>query len=176
MKVAGLARFAHRRSVAIVSTDLDRLGTWEQLAMYADVMGIPARAARDRAELDHALEVFAEADLVLVDTSGANPFDEPSRLRVMKVISGREVRQHLVLPATASASVLAEILRVYETPALESLIVTRIDEARNLGAVVACGVLSDVPVSHLSVGREIPDDLEAFDAASVARTVLARAS
>lgn len=176
LKVAGLARFAHQRSVAIVSTDLERLGTWEQLAMYADVMGIPARPARDRAELDHALEVFHDADLVLVDTPGANPFDDAARVRVMKVISGREVRHHLVVPATASAGLLAEILRVYETPALESLIVTRIDEARNLGAVVACGVLTDVPVSHLSTGREIPDDLEVFDPERVTRSVLARAS
>jgi len=176
LKLAGLATFLHRRTVAIVSTDLDRLGTFEQLQMYTDVMGIPLMPARDRAALDAVLEHFADVDLVLVDTPGVNPFDDAARFRVNKIIGAREVRQHLVVPATASPGILAEIIPLYEGPALASLVVTRVDEARGVGAIVACCMCTEVPVSHITEGREIPDDIRAADAEALTHAVLARAS
>ena len=187
LKIAGLATFQHRRSVALISTDVNRLGAFEQLAMYADVMGIPVRPARDRAALDKALEQFADIDLVLVDTPGLNAFDDASRLRVMKVIAAREIRQHLVVPATTTAKIVNELVESLRGPALESVVITRVDEAahdrtaersdatRGLGAVVACCVHTDVPVSHVSDGPEIPDDIHAVDAMAMTDAVVARA-
>ncbi|MCC6623444.1 MAG: hypothetical protein IT385_19445 [Deltaproteobacteria bacterium] len=176
LKIAGLATFLHRRSVALVSTDVGRLGTFEHLQMYAQVMGLPLMPAPDRAALDAVLEHFADMDLVLVDTPGVNPFDVGARFHAMKAIGAREVRQHLVVPATASPGLLAEIIPLYEGPALESLIVTRVDEARGIGSVIACCMCTEVPLSHVTEGREIPDDIRAVDAESLAHAVLARAS
>jgi len=176
LKLAGLATFAHRRTVAIISTDFERLGAFDSLAMYAEVMGVPAVAARDRADVDEALERFTDKDLILMDTAGHNPFDPNQRFAALKPVSGREVRHHLVLPATLSPGLVADMLTAYDGPALESLIVTRLDEARGPSAVLAACLRAELPVSHLASGREIPDDIRAVDPHEVARGLLERAS
>lgn len=171
LKIAGLATFAHRRRVAIVSTDVDRLGAFESLALYAEVMGVPCLAARDRGAVDQALDTFHDKDLVLIDTPGHNPFDDEQRFRAVKPVAGREVRHHLVLPATLSPSLVADMLQIYESPACESLIVTRLDEARGPSAVLAACLRADVPVSHLATGREIPDDIRVPDPHELAHSL-----
>lgn len=177
LKIAGLATFAHRRRVAVVTTDVHRLGTYEALEQYAEVMGFEVLPAHDRLGLDRALEAFSDVDLVLVDTPGHNPFDEDVRYATLKVVGGREVRQHLVLPATLSSRVMADMIACYEGPALESLIITKIDEARGLGPVVAACFLAELPVSHITDGQLIPDDIHAVDPEQVTREILlARAS
>lgn len=176
LKIAGLATFARRREVAIVSTDLDRLGAFEMLETYAEVMGVPVVAARERGDVERALERFADKDLVLIDTAGHNPFDAEQRHRALKPASGREVRHHLVLPATLSPTLVGDTIAAYDGPALESLIVTRLDEARGPTAVLAACLRADLPVSHFATGRDIPDDIRAVDAREVAQTLLRRAS
>lgn len=172
LKVAGLATFAHRRRVAIVSTDVDRLGAFESLALYAEVMGVPCLAARDRGAVDQALDTFHDKDLVLIDTPGHNPFDDEQRFKTLKPVAGREVRHHLVLPATLSPSLVADMLQIYESPACESLIVTRLDEARGPSAVLAACLRAEVPVSHLATGREIPDDIRVPDPHELAQSLM----
>ncbi len=176
LKIAGLAKFAHRRDVAIISVDLERLGTFESLCMYADVMGVPVLAARDRAEVEAALEHFADRELVFIDTPGHNPFDPEQRFAALKPVSGREVRHHLVLPATLSPALVADTLAAYDGPALTSLLVTRLDEARGPSAVLAACMSGDLPVSHLAAGRAIPDDIRAVEVREVVRMLFGKAS
>ncbi|MCA9514584.1 MAG: hypothetical protein KC635_06570 [Myxococcales bacterium] len=172
LKIAGLATFAHRRSVAVITTDVNRLGNYESLEQYAAVMGFEVLPAHDREGLDRALDAFADVDLVLVDTPGHNPFDDDARYATLKVVGGREVRQHLVLPATLSSRVMADMIACYEGPALESLIITKIDEARGMGPVVAACFLAELPVSHVCDGQLIPDDIHAVDKDHVTREIL----
>ncbi|MBL8785094.1 MAG: hypothetical protein JNJ59_09355 [Deltaproteobacteria bacterium] len=175
-KLAGLASFAHKRTVGLISTDTERLGAFESFQMYAEVMGLPSMLARDRGEVDQALDRFADMDLVLIDTPGHNPFDEAQRFWALKPVSGREVRHHLVLPATLSAGLVADTLATYDGPALESLIVTRLDEARGPSALIAACLRAELPLSHVATGREIPDDIRAADAAEIAHDLFRRAS
>jgi flagellar biosynthesis protein FlhF len=176
LKLAGLARFAHRRTVAIVSTDTQRLGQLAMLEMYTEIMGIPLMAAKDRGDVDRALEHFSEVDLVLIDTPSHNPFDDAQRFQALKPIGGREVRHHLVMPATLSGRIARALVSTYEGPALESLIITRMDESPAPNALLAACLEVEVPVSHFAHGREIPDDIRAADAHEIASTLLRRAS
>ncbi len=176
LKLAGLSRFAHRKSVGLISTDTERIGQLELLETYATVMGLPIIAARDRGDVERALETFADKDLVLIDTPGHNPFDDNARFAALKPVSGREVRHHLIVPATLSARLAREIVSVYEGPALESLIGTHMDTVSAPSALMAACIASELPVSHLSRGREIPDDISAADAYEMSQMMFRRAS
>ena len=176
LKVAGLARFVHGRTVGCISTDVHRIGTWEQLEMYAHVMGLPVLPAADRDAVDRALDAMSHLDLVLIDTPGHNPFDPAARHAALKPIASREVTQHLVLSATLASGLIADVIESYSGPALTSLILTKLDEARGLGALLATAVVSELPVSHLCDGQDVPDAISAVDRAQVTRELLARAS
>ncbi|TNF33135.1 MAG: hypothetical protein EP329_08685, partial [Deltaproteobacteria bacterium] len=176
LKVAALARFAHGRTVGLVTTDVERIGAYEQLALFCDVMGLPLAAAADRASLDDALDGFAGVDLVLVDTPGHNPFDERARRSVLRALASREVTQHLVLPATLTTRLIADTVERYSGPSLTSLILTKVDEARGLGALLAVAMATDLPVSHTCDGQEIPDAIHAVDRGRVIRELLGQPS
>ncbi len=176
LKVLALARYRHGRTVACVSTDVHRVGAFRALEGYADVMGFQLAGAHDRLELELALEELADVDLVLVDTPGHNPFDDQARARILDVVSGREVDHHLVLPATLDGKLMPEVVGRYAGPALSSLIVSKVDEARSAAPVLAACLAADVPVSHVCHGQEVPGDIEAADKKRIAEEILARAS
>ncbi len=176
LKILTLALHVHKRSVACVTTDVDRIGPYHALAAYCQQLELPLANARDRGELDEALEEFADVDLVVIDTPGHNPFDDHARTKVLDVVAGREVTHHLVLPATLDGRRMGEVIERYAGPALSSLIVSKVDEARSLAPVVAACLATDVPVSHICYGQELPDDIEAADRKRIAEEILARAS
>jgi flagellar biosynthesis protein FlhF len=174
LKLAGLAAFGGGRSVAIITTDTSRLGTFEAMSIYADVMDMPVALARERAEVEDALERFAGRDLILIDTAGHTPFDLARRAEILKPVGGREVERHLVLPATLSRALLEDILATWDPTSVASVIITRLDEARGSPAALAACVKAGFRLSHLATGPEIPDDIRAADAPTVARYILGR--
>lgn len=176
LKLAGLTRFAHKRSVGLITTDVARFGQLEILESYAAVMGLEVIGAHDRAEVERALDHFADHDLVLIDTVGHNPFDQHARHAALKPVSSREVTQHLVVPATMSPRLARELVTAYDGPALGSLIGTFLDAVQAPSALIAACLSSELPVSHISSGREIPDDLEAADVPALTSTLTRRAS
>lgn len=176
LKIAGLARYAHGRSVACITTDVDRIGNYEQLALYCEVMGLPLIAAGTRDAVDEALDGLADVDLVLIDTPGHNPFSAETRHAALKPLASREVTQHLVLPATLASSLIADTIECYSGPALATLILTKFDEARGFGALLAAAMASVVPVSHTCDGQDVPDAIQAVDRAQITRELLAQAS
>jgi flagellar biosynthesis protein FlhF len=174
LKLAGLAAFGRGRSVALITTDTSRLGAFEAMSIYADVMDMPAVLARERAEVEDAIERFAGFDLVLIDTAGHTPFDLARRAEILKPVGGREVERHLVLPATLSRALLEDILATWDPASVASVIITRLDEARGSPAALAACVKAGFRLSHLATGPEIPDDIGPADPPTVARYILGR--
>ncbi|MFT7582360.1 MAG: flagellar biosynthesis protein FlhF [Myxococcota bacterium] len=176
LKIAGVAMLEFGRSVAVISTDVARIGTFESLGVFSDVMGFSVAAAHNRSEVDDALEDFADRDLVLIDTPGHNPFDDGARDEVLTAVSGREVSHHLVLPASLTAARMRAIVERFQGPALESLIVTKLDEAQSAAPILSACWASDLPVSHMTDGQDIPADIHAADRRRITRDLISKAS
>ena len=69
-----------------------------------------------------------------------------------------------------------ELVAGYNGPALGSPIGTFLDAVQAPSALIAACLSSELPVSHISSGREIPDDLEAADAPTLTSSLTRRAS
>jgi flagellar biosynthesis protein FlhF len=65
----------------------------------------------------------------------------------------------LALSAGADRACLAEALRVFKAANPQSLIITKLDEAAALGAVLSLAIRNDLPVAYLSDGQRVPEDL-----------------
>jgi flagellar biosynthesis protein FlhF len=52
------------------------------------------------------------------------------------------------------------------------LILTKLDEADNLGGILGVLALSPRPVSYLTIGQAVPDDIEPADPKRLARLIL----
>lgn len=157
------ARFALRHgrdNVALVSTDGNRIAGAEQLRIYGKLLGIPLKVVSDDIELLDALNMFSDKTFVLIDTAGMGPNDVISS-RYFDLFSGgiTQIKNFLVLPATAHRSVLEETAEAFGHLKLDGSIITKVDETTRLGGALSVAIANDLPVVYFSDGQKVPDDL-----------------
>ena len=144
-KTTTIAKLAARWSMrhgsedlALVSTDGYRIGAREQLLTYARILGAPLHAANDAAELARVLERLKSKKLVLIDTAGIGPRDVRLTEQMAALTLGAaRARVMLALPATGEAHALEEIVRAFARVTPAACILTKLDEAASLGAVIS---------------------------------------
>jgi len=148
-----------REKVAVVTTDNQRIAAHEQLRVYGEILGIAFKAASDAGELMDALNAFSDKDFVLIDTAGMSYRDVQSN-QVWRLFSGvlSQVRSFLVMPASAHHSVLEHTANAFRSIKLDGSIITKLDEAANLGGPLSVAILNNLPVAYYSDGQKIPDD------------------
>jgi flagellar biosynthesis protein FlhF len=67
----------------------------------------------------------------------------------------------LALPAQGEAHALDEIVRAFARAAPAACIITKIDEAASLGAVISAALRHRLQIAYLCDGQRIPADLHA---------------
>ncbi len=162
-KLAGryaLARGNH--TVALVSTDDQRLGAHHQLKTFGRLVGITVRTVRSFEELPEQLAELHDRELVLIDLPGFAPGD-PGFRQSLATLHGLPtmVETYLVMSASTDHLSLERIVAAAEGQALAGCCLTKLDEAASLGPAVSAIVESRLPVAYLSAGQQVPDDVAA---------------
>jgi flagellar biosynthesis protein FlhF len=160
-KLAAHAHLVERKRVAIVSLDDQRIGSTTQLRAYANLLELPLITATAAGGLPRALASVRDADLVLVDTAGISPgrrddFDELAR-RLAR--AGEPVTTHLCIAASTRIEELERILHLYGVTEPSAVIATKVDEAVAIGTAVAARTKSGAPLSFVTTGQQVPEDL-----------------
>ncbi len=146
--------------IALVCADAYRIGAREHLEAFAKVIGVPVHCAADTQELDRVLDRVRSKPLVLIDTEGVSQRDIGLSSRVASQLadSGR-VRLYLTLSAASQEAGLNETVRQFSQLPLTGAVITKIDEAAQLGCVLGTLIRHALPAAWLSDGQRIPDDL-----------------
>ena len=149
-----------RDDVALVTTDIYRIGGQEQLQTYARYLDIPCLVATDAKELRAALGKLRSRRLVLIDTAGMGQRDERlyQQYQMLRA-TGLAINTYLVLSATAQLRALQETIRVFRANELAGAIVTKLDEAVSLGGLLDALIESELPLAYVSDGQKVPNDL-----------------
>lgn len=162
-------------SVALVTTDTYRIAASEQLQTYARIIGCPIKVARDAEELNAVLLQFRQRRLVLIDTAGMGQRDLrlSEQLSTLMENSRLRIRPYLVLSSTAQASVQNEIVRQFKKIPLSGCIFTKLDESLSLGEVISTAIHNSLPISYLTDGQQVPEDIQIADARVLVRQAAA---
>lgn len=163
------ARYAQQygaENVAMVSTDTFRIGATEQLQTYGRIIGCPVKIARDARELSDILLQLRQKKLVLIDTAGMSQRDLrlSEHLGTLMGNARLRIRPYLVMSATAQSPVQQDILRQFKKLPLAGCILTKLDECMSLGEVLSVAIEHALPVSYVTDGQQVPEDLKAADA------------
>jgi flagellar biosynthesis protein FlhF len=162
-----------RRSMHFLSTDVYRVGAAEQLRLYASILGVGFQTVDTPLSLAQALEEHRRKDLVLIDTPGWTHRDVPEILELASYLGNDpDIDVHLVLPASNRARDLARTVDRYAIFQPAKLLFTRIDETGQHGPLLNESCRTGKPVSFLSAGEQIPEDLEPATPARIAELVL----
>jgi flagellar biosynthesis protein FlhF len=147
-------------SLALVSTDAQRIGAREQLSTYARILGVPMYAANSGKELAQVLERLQQRRLVLIDTAGVGPRDPRLTEQLSLLREGApNARILLALPAPGEARALDEITVSFKPLAPVACILTKVDEAASLGAAMSTAIRHALPIAYVCDGQRVPEDL-----------------
>lgn len=159
------ARFAMTYSadeIALISADSYRIGAKEHLMAFANIIGANVYSASTSDELGELLIQQRKKRLVLIDTEGRSPRDRELAHRLAAYGDNSErVKFYLTLSAATQEAALDEAMRQFSRVPLEGCIVTKIDEAAQLGCIISAMIRHDLPACWLSDGQRIPDDIYA---------------
>jgi len=150
------------RRVRIVTIDNYRIAAKQQIETYAEIMRIPVSLVESAADLEKAMALAQEADLVLVDTIGRSPrdLDKLAEMKgILDAIPATSRRTYLALSATTKASDVEEVLRQYEPFGYRAVVLTKLDETLRIGAVVSSLARHAKPVAWLCDGQGVPQDI-----------------
>ncbi|MFM0734401.1 flagellar biosynthesis protein FlhF [Paraburkholderia sediminicola] len=150
--------------VALLTTDSYRIGGHEQLRIFGKILGVSVHAVKDGADLQLALSELRNKHIVLIDTIGMSQRDRlVSDQIAMLCRAGQPVQRLLLLNATSHGDTLNEVVQAYQRAPdqqpLAGCILTKLDEATNLGGVLDTVIRYKLPVHYVSTGQKVPENL-----------------
>ena len=108
-----------------------------------------------------------------MDTAGRSPKDEVRIQELSDLLTEAAPDEvHLVLSSTSSASNLTQTAERFVPVGTTALVLTKLDEASGLGNLLPLVRACKLPLSYLTHGQNVPDDIEAANSRRLARAVL----
>lgn len=158
------SRFVMRNSpsqIALVTTDCYKIGAQAQLKTFAELMGVPVHVVSSDGEMLSLLSALASKKLILIDTAGISQKDIRLTQQLTKQRAGTtHIRNYLVISAATQLSVMNDIVKSFSEVGLKGCILTKVDEALQLGNVLTVLIEHQLSLSYLSGGQRVPEDLE----------------
>ena len=172
-KLAANSKFLFEKNVSLISADTYRMSAIEHLNNFASVAHVPLSAVYSPDELKSSLNAQSGKDLIFIDTAGRSPRDEKhlSELKdFMETAKPDEI--HLVLPANIRNRDLLESLRRFDPLGINRIVISKVDETSALGGILNIAVEVDKPISYITNGQTIPDDIDLANPKSLANLIM----
>jgi flagellar biosynthesis protein FlhF len=173
-KLAANFKLRHQRRVGLVTVDTYRIAAVEQLRVYAEIIDLPMRVVMTPREMAVAVDEMRHLDLVLIDSVGRSPNDH-LRIKELKSLLAEAHAQelHLVLSAVSSPAALLAAIDSFGALEPNRVLLTKLDEATSLGGALSVLARAGLPISYVTAGQNVPEDIEVADSADLARRVVA---
>ncbi|MCP5463123.1 MAG: flagellar biosynthesis protein FlhF [bacterium] len=172
-KIAADVSLIAKKKVALFTIDTFRIGAQEQLKSYAEIVHIPFEVIRTSEELRIKLNMHRDKDLILIDTTGRSGYDS-EHLNSMKQLlesSPMPIDMHLVLSAGARNRDLFDVVKSFSIFPITNLIFSKLDETKTFGSILNIAVRTQIPVSYITTGQNVPEDIEIVSAGIVAQVL-----
>jgi len=145
---------------ALITADTYRISAVEQLKKYAEILGLPVEVVYSAADLKKAIARHRSKDFILVDTAGRSQYNEFQMEELKELLAAHpRMEKHLVVSATTKEEDVTEIMTRFSACKPDRIIFTKTDETRTIGMVVNLLAGDGLPLSFLSNGQSVPDDI-----------------
>ena len=171
-KLAAINKLLQHKSVGLISADTYRIGAIEQLRTFAAIADIPMEVAYKPSEMGAALKKFRDRDIVFIDTVGRSPRSVRELAELARFMDAAEPDDtHLVISAATSMKNALDIIDKFRVLKPNRLLFTKLDEAVTLGSLLSVASRDRIPVSYVTTGQTVPDDIVRVDPAKFASMV-----
>jgi len=172
-KLAANYRLREKRRVGLITVDTYRVAAVEQLRTYADIIDLPMEVVATPREMREAVGRMSHLDLVLMDTAGRSPRDEVKIQELKSMLAEAEPDEvHLVLSTTAGTKSLISTAERFADVGITAMLMTKLDEAHSLGHLASLIRGCALPISYLTDGQDVPDDIQVAQRRELAERLL----
>ena len=174
-KLAARAKIHERRKVGLATMDTFRIAAVDQLEKYAQIIGLPLLVATSPRELEAAVDelVSRDVDVVFIDSAGRSYRDELKMAELREFLSVLpDAEVHLVVSTTTHGKTIQSVASRFAGIGFHKVILTKVDETISFGSLVGALVSIGRPVSFVTDGQNVPDDIVPGDPERLAELVL----
>lgn len=175
-KIASKFHVEEQKKIALLTADTYRIAAAEQLRTYATIMDVPFRVIYSREEVENAYRDFQEYDYILVDTAGHSHHNDIQKQNMETFIHSldgiAETEVFLVVSATTKYRDLTSIADTYKKMTDYKIIFTKLDETTTLGNLLNLRLYTGFPLSYVTCGQNVPDDIENFNPQATVKQLL----
>jgi len=171
-KLSVISKLIHNLDVGLISIDTYRLGAIDQLKIFSEISNIELKVAYEAKEMKEIINKFRKKDLIFIDTAGRSQNNIEQLYEAKEFLNTAGVDEtYLVVSSTSSTKLLLDVLKKFKLFNYNSVIYTKIDEAVTFGNILNVSVKKNAPISFLSNGQVIPDDIIAADSEFIANMI-----
>ena len=147
--------------IGMITLDTFKISGADQLKTYSDILGIPFKSFYTFEELGDSMDDLNRYDLLFIDTVGKSPKDSDyiDELRRMIGIL-KPTHIFLLLSVTTNPRDAMKIIEKFSICKPNHMILTKMDETESMSNLFNISFVSDIPISHVTNGQNIPDDIE----------------
>ncbi|MBQ7766846.1 MAG: flagellar biosynthesis protein FlhF [Lachnospiraceae bacterium] len=175
-KIASKFVVEEKKKLALLTADTYRIAASEQLRTYANILEVPFRVIYTPEEIGEAIKDFAGYDYILVDTAGHSQNNDKQRDDMADFVKfakdKAEYEIYLVVSATTKYKDLRSIADKYKKMFDYKMIFTKLDETSEYGNLLNMKIYTGAPMSYITCGQNVPDDIETFNAQSIVKKLL----
>lgn len=175
-KLASQLILTQKKKVAMLTVDTYRIAAAEQLKTYASILDIPFKVIYSLDEMAQACQDFKDYDYIMLDTTGHSISNKEQMDNTMNFIRAlldkMDADIFLVLSASTKYRDLIEIADAYSDVIKYKLIFTKMDETKACGNLYNIRMHTGAPMSYITNGQNVPDDIAVFDAQQIVRGLL----
>lgn len=175
-KIASRFSVVEKKKIVLLTADTYRIAAAEQLRTYANILEVPFRIIYTPQEIRTAIEDYAAYDYIFVDTSGhsqKNTCQRDDTLALLRAADGQAEKEvYLVVSATTKYRDLLNIADTYQKLTDFRLVFTKLDETQCQGNLFNLRLHTDAPMSYVTCGQNVPDDIGEFDAQKTVKLLL----
>ena len=162
-KIASKFVIEQELKVGVISTDTFKVGGTQQARIYASILNVPFYVATDQKKLKEIVDNLSELDVILIDTVGRSHYDYFRLGEIKAILSGIEssIEYVLLISCNYNTREAMEVVNRYRSffP-VDALLFTKIDESSQPGVIVNVGMKSGLPLSYVSTGQRVPEDIK----------------
>ncbi|SMO56592.1 flagellar biosynthesis protein FlhF [Balnearium lithotrophicum] len=174
-KLASKFVIEQQLKVGVISTDTFKVGAVQQARVYASILNVPFFVATDPKKLKEIVNNLENLDVILIDTVGRSHYDYFRLGEIKAILSGvgAPIENFLLISCNYDTREAMEVVNKYRSffP-IKYLFFTKIDETSQPGVLINVGYRSKLPVSYLSTGQRVPEDIRVLSPAIVADYLL----
>ena len=166
-KIAANAVLNEGSRVGLITLDTYRIGAIDQGRIYAKILNIPFISVTTVPEFKTALSQLDSMDVILVDTVGRSPLCSDYIPQLSQYFDGIFPCKFLLMPVATRDSEMDTTTKTFSKIGIDRMIFTKEDEALHTGSMITHNLLYRIPISYITNGQRVPEDIHRASSASI---------